>query len=181
LALYLKWNLTVKKCILLSLLVAVLVIWAESAAGAADTVGVVSSQKILFQHPDFDDVTRILLYLSRPVEDNPILLVEKEKDANTKRLLTKFSHLLPEFAELDRSLAAEKDPEKRNQLSESRQMKLAQWERELMTPLLQDCRRALEIVMKNKKMTVIMEADSIYFGGTDITEDVIRQLKGRKK
>ena len=179
--LYLKGNLTVKKCILLSLLVAALIVWAESAAGAADTVGVVHSQKILFQHPSFDDVTRILLYLSRPLEGNPILLLEKEKDSDTKRLLTKFGHLLPEFAELDQSLAAEKDPEKKNQLIESRQTKLTERERELMTPLLQECRQALETVMKSKKMTVILEAGTIYWGGTDITEDVIRQLRGGKK
>jgi outer membrane protein len=180
LALYVKWNLTLKKCILLSLLVAAMIIWAESAAGAADTVGIINSQKILFQHPGFDDVTRILLYLTRPIESNPILLIEKEKDAETKRLLTKFSHLLPEFAELDRSLAAEKDLEKKKRLSESRQTKLTQRERELMMPLLEECRRALETVMKNKKMTVIIETDAVYYGGTDITEDVVRQLKGGK-
>jgi outer membrane protein len=171
--------LTLKKRILLSLLVALLIIWAESAAGAADTVGIINSQKILFQHPDFDDVTRILLYLSRPIEDNPILLIGKEEDADTKRLLTKFSDILAEFAELDRSLAAEKDLDKRNQLSESRQTKLAQREQELMTPILQGCRKVLDTVMKSKKMTVILEADSTYFGGVDITEDVIRQLKGK--
>jgi outer membrane protein len=165
----------------LSLLVAALIVWAESAAGAADTVGVVNSQKILFQHPEFDDVTRILLYLSRTIENNPILLIEREKDAETKRLLTKFSHLLPEFAELDQSLAAEKDLEEKNRLVESRQTKLTQRERELMSPLLQECRRALETVMKSKKMTVIMEADAVYLGGTDITEDVVRQLKDGKK
>jgi outer membrane protein len=170
-----------KKCILLSLLVTALIIWAESAAGAADTVGVINSQKILFQHPDFDDITRILLYLSRPIEGNPILLIEKEKDADTKRLLAKFRDLLAEFAEWDRSLTAEKDLEEKRRLSESRQTKLTERERELMTPIFQECQRALESVMKNKKMTVIMEVDAVYFGGTDITEDVIRQLKGGKK
>jgi outer membrane protein len=181
----LKWNLTLnstlKKCILLSLIVAAFIIWAESAAGAADTVGVVNSQKILFQHPGFDDATRILLYLSRPTEGNPITLIESEKDADTKRLLTKFIDLITEFSELDRALAAEKDLEKKTRLSEARQEKLAQREGELMTPILQECRKVLETVMKNKKMTVVLEVGSVYLGGTDITEDVIQQLKGGKK
>ncbi|MDR2522901.1 MAG: OmpH family outer membrane protein [Synergistaceae bacterium] len=170
--------LSLKKWILLGM---ALVVLAETAAGAADTVGVVDSQKILFQHPRFDEATRLLLFLSRSLEGTPEQIIGKETDSDTKSLISKSADLLKVFSDFDQSLSGEKDPAKRNEIAQARQLRLNQEEGRLMTPILQECRQALEIVMVSKKMTVILERNSVYLGGTDITDDVIRRLVSGKK
>ena len=46
-----------------------------------------------------------------------------------------------------------------------------------MSSIRKDCDRAIQAVMKSKKITVVLELDSVYFGGTDITNDVVAWLK----
>ncbi|MDR1377835.1 MAG: OmpH family outer membrane protein [Synergistaceae bacterium] len=170
-----------KKYCIWFLVAAVLVIFAETSAGAADTVGIVNSQKILFQHPQFDQTTRLLLFLSRPITDDPARIVSDEKDPEMKRLLTQSLNLIKEFAELDRNLTTEKDTGGKQRAVIARQARLSEERQRRMAPILEDCNKALRSIMTQKKMTVILEADSVYLGGTDITEDVIARLKGTKK
>ncbi|MDR2137263.1 MAG: OmpH family outer membrane protein [Synergistaceae bacterium] len=174
-------NSKLKKYCVSFLVAAALVIFAATSAGAADTVGIVNSQKILFQHPQFDPTTRLLLFLSRPIVDDPANIVNEEKDPEMKRLLTQSLDLIKELAELDRNLAAEQDAEERQRRVVARQSRLSEEERQRMAPILEDCRKALQTVMTQKKMTVILEVDSVYFGGTDITEAVIARLKAQRK
>jgi Skp family chaperone for outer membrane proteins len=81
-----------------------------------------------------------------------------------------------EFAQLDRMIYAEKDQTKRNGLFEARQNKLNELEIRLMQPILEECKQVIKTVMNAKKMTVLLEVDSVYAGGTDITDDVIRKM-----
>jgi Skp family chaperone for outer membrane proteins len=46
-----------------------------------------------------------------------------------------------------------------------------------MKPLIEDGSRAIQAVMARRNMTVLIELDSVYHGGTDITEEVISRLK----
>jgi outer membrane protein len=185
LTLYLKLDSEIyaklKKYFLWILLAAALVIFAETSAGAADTVGIVNSQKILFQHPQFDPMTRLMLFLSRPIAGDPSNIISDEKDPELKRLLIQSLDLISEFAELDRNIAAEKDAEGQQRAVLARQSRLSEEERKRMAPILEDCRSALQTVMTQKKMTVVLEADSVYYGGTDITQDVIARLATTRK
>jgi outer membrane protein len=155
-----------------------LVVFLSGASYAADTVGIVNSQSILFQHPNFEEITRFLLFLTRPVNANPLLIdQDKELDQTTKDLVKKYRSVALEFFELDHGIAEEKDTEAKQRLEEARQERLSREERERMAPILAECRQALEAVMATKKLTVIVERDFVYHGGTDITEDVIRRVK----
>ena len=147
------------------------------AAYAADTVGLVDSQKIMFQHPKFDEASKILIFFSRSVEGNLEQVLEKETDTGRRQMIMNYSAQVSEFAELDRAISAEQDPEKKEKLWEDRQKRLSEFEAGLMRPIMEECRQAIQAVMALKKMTVVIELDSVYYGGTDITEDVIQRLK----
>ena len=156
---------------------AALFISACGAAYAADTVGLVDSQKIMFQHPKFDEASKILIFFSRSVEGNLALALEGEKDLERRQMLMNYSVQMSEFAEMDRAISAEQDPEKKEKLWVDRQKRLSEFEASLMGPIVEDCRQAIQAVMVLKKMTVVIELNSVYYGGTDITEDVIQRLK----
>ena len=147
------------------------------AAYAADTVGLVDSRKIIFQHPKFDEASKILLFFRTSVEGNLALVLEREKDPERRRILMNYSAQVSEFAELDRAISAEADLGKKEKLWEDRQRKLSAFEAGLMGAIYEDCMEAIKTVMTLKKMTVLIELDSAYYGGTEVTEDVIQQLK----
>ncbi|GHS95582.1 hypothetical protein AGMMS50276_11770 [Synergistales bacterium] len=117
-------------------------------AGAADNVGIVESQKIAFQHPKFDSVTKNLLKFRRENESAALRAMDLESDEDKKVAI--YDAAVREFTERERLL---------------------------MSPIREDCEKAVIAVMKSKKITVIIEKDSVYFGGTDITNDVIAWLK----
>ncbi|GHS86094.1 HlpA protein [Synergistales bacterium] len=123
-------------------------LWAAPQARAADVVGVIESQKIVFQHPKFDSVTKSLLDFRRTSESAAFRAVELESD-----------------------------DEKKAGIYETAARELAEREQFLMSPIRKDCERAVQAVMKSKKITVILEKDSVYLGGTDITDDVVAWLK----
>jgi outer membrane protein len=56
-------------------------------------------------------------------------------------------------------------------------MELAREEQRLMEPIFKQCQDADRIVAKKSNVTVVLEKASVYFGGLDITLDVIQQLQ----
>lgn len=169
--------LTRNKCVLSILAVFSAIVLGGMPAEAADTVGIIESQNILFQHPRFDEATRILLYVSRTLEGDQQAMIQEEKDPATKQMLEKYSSLILGFAELDSQITTERDPAKKLQLTEQRQEKLDEFDKYLMEPIVKECQTALRMVMIKKSMTVVMERSVVYFGGTDITDEVIQQVK----
>ena len=146
-------------------------------AYAADSVGLVDSQKIMFQHPGFDEASKIIIFLSRALEGGAPQILTSERDPERREMIMKFSTQVTEFAQLDRAIAAENDIEKKTGLWEERQNKLSEFEVGLMRPIMEECRQAIQTVMTLKQMTVVIELDSVYYGGTDITEEVIQHLR----
>ena len=150
-------------------------------ADAAESVGVVDSQKIMFQHPRFDEVSKILLFLSRPLEGNAIQILAGERDPERREMIMKYSTQVSELAMMDRAMSAENDREKKAKLWGERQKKLSEIEAELMRPIMAECKRAIQAVMTRLKITVLVEETFVYYGGRNITEDVIQHLKpGRR-
>ncbi|HCL79616.1 MAG TPA: HlpA protein [Synergistaceae bacterium] len=127
---------------------AVLLFGFSSAAMANEKIGVIDSQKIVFQHPKFEAVTKQLQTISKTKENEMKLAVDKEPDQNKK---------------------AEIFNMKRNEL--------AQEEQRLMDPIFREAQLAVRTVAKVKGVTVVIEKASVYFGGLDITDDVIQELK----
>ena len=94
----------------------------------------------------------------------------------------------PKFAQARQQLAAlaqqkeaairaEKDTAKQQQLAQEAQQQLMQEERKLMEPVLNDFRAAIAKVAKSKKLGMVHAAATVMYGGTDITQDVIAELK----
>ena len=158
-------------------LISFILVLACGAAQAADTVGLVNSQRIMFSHPMYDEATRFLLFLSRPLEGNADQILSREQNHECRQMIMQYSAQVAEFADMDRVISAEKDLEKKSMLWENRQNRLSELEDSLMRPIILECRQAVQAVMALKKMTVLIELDTVYYGGTDVTEDIVQQLK----
>ena len=77
----------------------------------------------------------------------------------------------------DTAIRAEKDAAKQQQLLAEAQQQLAQEEQRLIQPLFANVRAAIEKVAKAKKLGMVHAAVTVMYGGVDITQDVIAELK----
>ncbi|MDO4988472.1 MAG: OmpH family outer membrane protein [Synergistes sp.] len=118
------------------------------AAFAADVIGTIEIQKAMFQHPKFEQVQKQLRSFSE----------KKQKEAQT-------------------AIEKESDDKKKAQIFQSKRMEVAKEEQKLMEPLEKDINLAIRTVAGQKKITVVVERTAVFFGGTDITDAVIAQLK----
>lgn len=133
--------------ILLSLAV-LLVCSSAVLASANEKIGVIDSQKIIFQHPKFEAVTKQLQQISQTKENEMKMAVDKEPDQNKKA-----------------------------QIFNTKRNEFAQEEAKLMQPIFQEAQVAVRTVARLKGVTVVIEQSAVYFGGIDITDDVIQELK----
>ncbi len=133
--------------ILLSLAI-LLVCFSAVLASADEKIGVIDSQKIIFQHPRFEAVTKQLQQISQKKENEMKMAVDKESDQNKKA-----------------------------QIFNTKRNEFAQEEAKLMQPIFQEAQVAVRTVARLKGVTVVIEQSAVYFGGIDITDDVIQELK----
>ena len=75
--------------------------------------------------------------------------------------------------------AIDKEPDnnKKAQIFQNKKQEVAVEERKLMEPLFKDIDLAVRAVAAAKKITVVVDKSALFFGGVDITEDVILELK----
>ena len=78
-----------------------------------------------------------------------------------------------EFEEKAKTLNQEEQQRYYMQLQE----RLANKERELMVPLMDKINAAIKKVATTKGLSVVVDKQSVIYGGTDITEDVIKAYK----
>ncbi len=117
-------------------------------AFAQDVMGCVDPQRIMFQHPKFEQIQKQV----RAVEN------KKQEEAKT-------------------AIEKETDDKKKAQIFQNKRTEAANEERKLMEPLFKDINLAIRTVANTKKITVVVDKGAVFFGGTDITEDVIAELK----
>ena len=117
-------------------------------ASANEKIGVIDSQKIIFQHPRFEAVTKQLQQISQKKENEMKMAVDKESDQNKKA-----------------------------QIFNTKRNEFAQEEAKLMQPIFQEAQVAVRTVARLKGVTVVIEQSAVYLGGIDITDDVIQELK----
>jgi outer membrane protein len=120
---------------------------AAAAAPAGDTIGVIDSQEIISKHPAFEDAAKQLQQTGRQKESEAKAMADKETE-----------------------------PAKKAQAVQTKRMELAKEEQRLMEPIFKECQEAVRVVAKKKNITLVLEKASVYFGGADITEDVIKQV-----
>jgi outer membrane protein len=118
---------------------------------ATDKIGFIDTQRILVAHPKYESS-------QKQVDD---FITKKSDEARA---------------------AAEKetDPSKRMEIIDTARRESGREELRVMNPITEDINKVIETVAKSKGVTVVMERVYIFFGGIDITEDVIKGVKAIK-
>jgi outer membrane protein len=137
-----------RKIALLGLMLFVAVFLAEKTASAADTIGVIDSQGIISKHPAFEDAAKQLQQIA------------KQKEGEAKAAADK-----------------ETEPAEKARVVQAKRVEMTREEQRLMEPIFKDCQEAVRVIAKKKNVTLVLEKASVYFGGQDITDDVVQQLK----
>ena len=132
------------------LLVAVLGIFsAYSVASAADEkVGFVDEMAVLQQFPKFKQAQQ------------QIEAIGKKKSDTAKAAFDK-----------------ETDEKKKANIVQTLQLEMREEEAKLMNPILKEINDTIGKVAKTKGITIVLNKGLVYYGGIDITNDVVTALK----
>jgi outer membrane protein len=124
---------------------------APSLQAAEDKVGFIDAQRVLSSHPKYDESQKYMEEFVRKKTEEAKTVAEKETDQGKR------------MAIIDNARWESGDEEKR-----------------IMNPITKDINKVIESVAKAKGVTVVLNNMLIYFGGVDLTEDVIKGLKELK-
>ena len=114
----------------------------------ADTIGFINSQKLVLQHPKV------------PAGQEQIKTMNEKKTKEAKEAIDKIA-----------------DEQKKVQEYQNRRQDAAQEESKLMAPIFKDVELAIRKVANAKKVNVVVDENAVFYGGINITEDVITELK----
>lgn len=130
-------------------ILAILTMLAAGQAAFADAkVGCVDGDRVLREYPKFVAAQRQLAQVGQSKESAARAAFDKEKDEN-----------------------------KKNQIVLNMQKDMAKEEEKLMKPILKTVNDTVQRVARQKGIAVVVNKSIVYYGGTDITNDVIAALK----
>ncbi|MDR1508328.1 MAG: OmpH family outer membrane protein [Synergistaceae bacterium] len=140
-----------KFLVTLALLTMILNLSGTAIYAATDKIGFIDTQRILVAHPKYESSQKY-------VDD---FITEKSEAARN---------------------AAEKetDPSKRMEIIDTARRESGLEELRVMNPITEDINKVIETVAKSRGVTVVIERVYVFFGGIDITEDVIKGVKAIK-
>lgn len=121
---------------------------AGCAWAAEERVGGINPQAILFQHPKYEQT-----------------LKQIEVIANNK------------MNAADEAIKKAEGDDKKRELFQNVRQQIAEEEQKLMQPLFSDIDRAIRTVANQKKVTVVIDNTALFYGGVDLTDDVVQELK----
>ena len=129
----------------------ILHLFSAVAMAASDRVGYIDAQRILMSHPKY---------------------------ATSQKHLDDFVQKKTEEAKT----AAEQEPDasKRMMIIDTARRESGNEEMRIMNPITVEINTVIEKVAKAKGVTVVLNKVLIYFGGVDLTEDVIKEVKTLK-
>jgi len=137
-----------KKFILYAVAILTLLTISQAAFAADDKVGFVDDMAVLRQYPKFVEA-------------------RKQIDESAKR-------------KSDTAKAAfdkEKDQKKKAQIVQNMQLEMSDEEARIMNPILKEINDTIEKVAQQKGITIVLNKALIYYGGVDLTDDVVTALK----
>ena len=140
-----------KKILIFSVMTLIFLSTLTVAADAADKFGFIDTQKILVAHPKYEQSQKYLDDFITKKSDEARAAAEKEPDVNKRMAII----------------------EEARQASGMEEMRV-------MNPITIDINRVIEMVAQARGVTVVMERVYIFFGGVDITDDVVKGVKGLK-
>ena len=118
------------------------------ALAAEEKVGGIDPQKVLFQHPKYEQTMKQIKNIADKKQNDAKVAIDKETDNGKK-------------AEIFQNMRKE----------------IAEEEQKLMQPLFKDIDLAVRAVANAKKVTVVVDKTALFYGGIDITDDVVQELK----
>lgn len=140
-----------KKAAKIFLCAAALTIFAVGSAFAQDVIGCVDFNKTLFQHPKIEQV-------QKQIQD---VVSKKEQEMRT-------------------AIEKESSDQKKQEIYNAKRREMSVEEQKLIQPIYKDIDLAIRTIAQGKKITVVVEKNATFFGGIDITNDVINELKKKK-
>lgn len=117
------------------------------AAPVSSDIGVVNYQALVMQHPDTQIINAAM--------ENEVGAAKKEFE----------------------SKAANLPQEEQQKLYMQLQERLAKKNNDLMTPLMDKINAAIKKIADTKGLSIVVEKQGVVYGGTDITEEVIKSYK----
>ena len=75
------------------------------------------------------------------------------------------------------AIDAESDNNKKAQIFQTKREEAAMEEKRLMDPLFKDIDLAIRTVAKAKKIDIVLDNTGVFYGGIDITNDIIQHLE----
>lgn len=139
------------KCEILLLAVCMVLLLASGSFAAEDKIGFMDIHKVLSSHPKYITVQKQLE-----------TFIQKKSDA-TKA-----------------AIAKETDPKKKQELLDKARTDSGMEEMRVMNPLTEDINKVVAKVAKAKGVTVVLNKVLIYYGGVDLTDDIVKALKELK-
>ncbi|MDR1134083.1 MAG: OmpH family outer membrane protein [Synergistaceae bacterium] len=122
--------------------------FAAAAAAPEEKVGAIEPQKVLFQHPKYEQTLDQIKKVADQKQNEAKVAIDKETDNNKKAEI---------FQNMRRTIAEE--------------------EQKLMQPLFKEIDLAVRTIATAKKITVVVDKTTVFYGATDITDDVVQELK----
>jgi outer membrane protein len=119
-----------------------------AASAAEEKVGGIDPQKVLFQHPKYEQTLEQIRSIANKKQDDAKEKIDKESDNAKKAEI---------FQNMRKEIAAE--------------------EQKLMQPLFNDIDQAVREVARAKQVTVVVDKTALFYGGIDITDDVVQELR----
>ncbi|MDR1509579.1 MAG: OmpH family outer membrane protein [Synergistaceae bacterium] len=135
-------------CFLVVVLMAASLGCAVASAADEEKVGGIDPQKVLFQHPKYEQILKQIKSIADQKQNDAKIRIDKESEDNKK-------------AEIFQTMRRE----------------IAEEEQKLMQPLFKEIDMAIRNVATAKKITVVVDKTALFYGGVDITDDVVQELK----
>lgn len=124
------------------------VFFVGAAYAAEEKVGGIDPQAVLFQHPKYAQIIKQIESIAEAKQDDAKKKIDAEQDNNKKAQI---------FQDMRREIAEE--------------------EQKLMQPLFREIDLAVRTVANGKQITLVIDKTSLFYGGVDITDEVVQELK----
>ena len=137
-----------KTAVLIMIAVMAILTFGTASFAANDTVGYVDDMAILQQFSKFKQAQQQLEALSKKKSDAAQAAFDKETDEKKKANIV-----------------------------QNLQLEMRNEESKLMSPVLKEVNDTISKVAKAKGVTIVLNKVLVYYGGVDLTQDVITALK----
>lgn len=107
--------------------------------------------------------------------DEAYVLSQSEKFTKAQEALNKLGQTKSAAAKV--AFDKEKDEKKKAQIVQKMQMELKEAENKSIPPIFAEISGVIAKVAKAKGITIVLNRRLVFYGGIDITEDVVKEIK----